>query len=85
VKAIVTVELERHGEQYMRSFLDLVAKEPAVVQAHSGAVALVRERGEVRTGELTAVGIPRCYLSRMCDEDCSSKWATAAIGQRGAA
>jgi hypothetical protein len=32
------------------------------------AVALARERGEVRTGELTAVGIPRCYLSRMCDE-----------------
>jgi Lrp/AsnC family leucine-responsive transcriptional regulator len=35
VKAIVTVELERHGEQYMRNFLDLVAKEPAVVQAYS--------------------------------------------------
>jgi Lrp/AsnC family transcriptional regulator, leucine-responsive regulatory protein len=34
VKAIVTVELERHGEQYMRNFLDLVAKEPAVVQAY---------------------------------------------------
>jgi hypothetical protein len=32
------------------------------------AVALARERGEVRTGELTAVGIARCYLSRMCDE-----------------
>ena len=32
------------------------------------AVALARERGEVRTGELTAVGIPRCYLSRMCDD-----------------
>jgi Lrp/AsnC family leucine-responsive transcriptional regulator len=35
VKAIVTVEMERHGEQYMRNFLDLVAKEPAVVQAYS--------------------------------------------------
>ncbi|WP_353042121.1 type IV toxin-antitoxin system AbiEi family antitoxin domain-containing protein [Mesorhizobium sp. M1423] len=32
------------------------------------AVALTRERGEVRTAELTAIGIPRCYLSRMCDE-----------------
>ncbi|WP_352897318.1 type IV toxin-antitoxin system AbiEi family antitoxin domain-containing protein [Mesorhizobium sp. M1340] len=32
------------------------------------AVALPRERGEVRTAELTAIGIPRCYLSRMCDE-----------------
>ncbi|WP_342215994.1 type IV toxin-antitoxin system AbiEi family antitoxin domain-containing protein [Mesorhizobium sp. L-8-3] len=32
------------------------------------AVALARERGEVRTAELTAIGIPRCYLSRMCDE-----------------
>lgn len=32
------------------------------------AVAFVREKGEVRTAELTAIGIPRCYLSRMCDE-----------------
>ncbi len=32
------------------------------------AVALARERGEVRTAELTAIGIPRCYLSRMCNE-----------------
>ena len=32
------------------------------------AVILVRERGEVRTKDLTDVGIPRCYLSRMCDE-----------------
>jgi hypothetical protein len=32
------------------------------------AIALARERGEVRTAELTAIGIPRCYLSRMCDE-----------------
>lgn len=32
------------------------------------AVALVRERGEVRTKDLTDIGIPRCYLSRMCDE-----------------
>jgi hypothetical protein len=32
------------------------------------AAALARERGEVRTAELTEIGIPRCYLSRMCDE-----------------
>jgi hypothetical protein len=32
------------------------------------AVALARERGEVRTAELTAIGVPRCYLARMCDE-----------------
>ncbi len=32
------------------------------------AVALARERGEVRTAELSAIGIPRCYLSRMCEE-----------------
>ncbi len=32
------------------------------------AVVLARERGEVRTAELTAVGIPRCYLARMCEE-----------------
>jgi DNA-binding Lrp family transcriptional regulator len=35
VKAIVTVELERHGEEHMRRFLDLVAAEPAVIQAYS--------------------------------------------------
>ncbi|ESW77998.1 hypothetical protein X770_32585 [Mesorhizobium sp. LSJC269B00] len=32
------------------------------------AVALAQERGEVRTRDLTDVGIPRCYLSRMCEE-----------------
>jgi DNA-binding Lrp family transcriptional regulator len=35
MKAIVTVHLERHGEQYMRDFLDLAAQEPAVIQAYS--------------------------------------------------
>jgi len=30
-------------------------------------VALVRERGTVRTRDLTDIGIPRCYLARMCD------------------
>lgn len=34
MKAIVTIELEHHGEQYMRRFLELVAGEPAVVQAY---------------------------------------------------
>ncbi|WP_348626772.1 type IV toxin-antitoxin system AbiEi family antitoxin domain-containing protein [Mesorhizobium sp. LSJC285A00] len=29
---------------------------------------LAQERGEVRTRDLTDVGIPRCYLSRMCEE-----------------
>ena len=33
------------------------------------AVALVEERGEVRTKDLTDIGIPRCYLSRMCQEN----------------
>ncbi|RJT28308.1 hypothetical protein D3227_34545 [Mesorhizobium waimense] len=32
------------------------------------AVALAQERGEVRTRDLTDIGIPRCYLSRMCEE-----------------
>ncbi|HTH29638.1 MAG TPA: type IV toxin-antitoxin system AbiEi family antitoxin domain-containing protein [Sphingobium sp.] len=32
------------------------------------AVALARERGKVRTAELTAAGVPRCYLARMCKE-----------------
>ena len=35
LKAVVTVELERHGEQPTRQFLDLAAKEQAVVQAYS--------------------------------------------------
>ena len=32
------------------------------------AVALANERGMVRTRDLTDVGIPRCYLTRMCEE-----------------
>lgn len=32
------------------------------------AVAFVFERGTVRTRELTEIGVPRCYLARMCDE-----------------
>ncbi|MBM2709967.1 type IV toxin-antitoxin system AbiEi family antitoxin domain-containing protein [Mesorhizobium caraganae] len=32
------------------------------------AVALARKDGEVRTCDLTTAGIPRCYLSRMCEE-----------------
>lgn len=32
------------------------------------AVALAEERGVVRTRELTDIGIPRCYLTRMCEE-----------------
>ena len=35
IKAIATVELERHGEQPTRRFLDLVRREPAVIQAYS--------------------------------------------------
>ncbi|RWO33216.1 MAG: Lrp/AsnC family transcriptional regulator [Mesorhizobium sp.] len=35
MKAIVTVELERHGEQHMRRFLELAAMEPVVIQASS--------------------------------------------------
>nr|WP_293853938.1 type IV toxin-antitoxin system AbiEi family antitoxin domain-containing protein [Sphingomonas sp. SCN 67-18] len=32
------------------------------------AVALACECGEVRTRDLTEIGIPRCYLSKMCAE-----------------
>lgn len=32
------------------------------------AVALAQERGVVRTRDLSDIGIPRCYLTRMCDE-----------------
>jgi Lrp/AsnC family leucine-responsive transcriptional regulator len=34
MKAIVTVELERHGEHHMRRFLELAALEAAVIQAY---------------------------------------------------
>ncbi|WP_353611498.1 type IV toxin-antitoxin system AbiEi family antitoxin domain-containing protein [Blastomonas sp. CCH13-E1] len=32
------------------------------------AVALARRRGVVRTKDLASIGVPRCYLSPMCDE-----------------
>jgi hypothetical protein len=32
------------------------------------AVALANERGMVRTRDLTAIGVARCYLARMCEE-----------------
>lgn len=35
MKAIITVELERHGEQHMRRFLARAAEEQAVIQAYS--------------------------------------------------
>ena len=37
------------------------------------AVALARERGLVRTRDLTEIGVPRCYLARMCDEGLLTK------------
>jgi hypothetical protein len=36
------------------------------LRAH--AVALALEKGEVRTKDLTDIGVPRCYLARMCEE-----------------
>jgi Lrp/AsnC family transcriptional regulator, leucine-responsive regulatory protein len=35
LKALVTVELKLHGEQYMRRFLDLAISEEAVAQAYA--------------------------------------------------
>ncbi|WP_295808613.1 Lrp/AsnC family transcriptional regulator [uncultured Nitratireductor sp.] len=35
LRAVVTVELKRHGEPNTRQFLDLAAKEEAVAQAHA--------------------------------------------------
>jgi hypothetical protein len=37
------------------------------------AVALAPERGVMRTCDLSYIGIPRCYLSRMCHEGLLSK------------
>src|SRR5882672_8404142 len=38
----------------------------AIAEGRPGVFA--RERGFVRTRDLTAIGIPRRYLARMCDE-----------------
>jgi Lrp/AsnC family transcriptional regulator, leucine-responsive regulatory protein len=35
IKALVTVELKLHGEQHMRRFLDIAAREEAVSQAYA--------------------------------------------------
>ncbi len=35
LKAVVTIELERHGEHYMRQFLEVASAEPAVAQAYA--------------------------------------------------
>lgn len=35
LKALVTVELHRHGEEHMRRFFDLARREPAVTQAYA--------------------------------------------------
>ena len=43
------------------------------------AVALVRERGTVRTRDLTDIGIPRCYLPGWVTRACSSRSATVSI------
>jgi len=32
------------------------------------AVALAREKGEVRTKDLADIGANRCYVTRMCEE-----------------
>ncbi|RWK92164.1 MAG: hypothetical protein EOR52_03200 [Mesorhizobium sp.] len=37
------------------------------------AVAFAQERVIVRTRELTDIGIPRCYLARMCKEGLLTK------------
>ena len=46
------------------------------------AVAHGRKKGEVRTKDLTGIGIPRCYLARMCDEGLLVKIGYGATGQR---
>jgi hypothetical protein len=44
-----------------------LAGEP-MLSLRERAVAFARKRGVVRTRDLMAIGIPRCYLARMCDE-----------------
>ena len=34
----------------------------------NGRSPLALEKGEVRTKDLTDIGVHRCYLARMCDE-----------------
>jgi hypothetical protein len=37
------------------------------------AVRLALEKGEVRTKDLTDIGVPRCYLARICEEGLLAK------------
>lgn len=37
------------------------------------AVALAKQKGEVRAKDLTAIGVPRCYLTPMCEEGLLTK------------
>jgi hypothetical protein len=38
------------------------------------AVRLALEKGEVRTKDLTEIGVPRCYLARICEEGLLVRW-----------
>jgi hypothetical protein len=51
------------------------------------AVALVESLGEARTRDLTDIGVPRCYLGKMCDEGLLIKVAYGRyrVGRRMAA
>lgn len=78
MKAIVTVELERHGEQHMRRFLELAAMEPVVIQAYSvsgstDAVLMLRLMDMDEFDTLRAV-VPRsdecgAVLHHVCDSN----------------
>ena len=46
----------------------IVAADGPMPNLRERAVMLAEKLGEVRTRDLTEVGIPRCYLTRMCEE-----------------
>ena len=60
-----TIKIRKRDRERAERILLAVGPKPSLRER---AVALARERGAVRTRDLTDIGIPRCYLARMCDE-----------------
>jgi hypothetical protein len=60
-----TIKIRKRDRERVERILLLGGPKPSLRER---AVALARERGAVRTRDLTNIGIPRCYLAQMCDE-----------------
>nr|WP_214477664.1 type IV toxin-antitoxin system AbiEi family antitoxin domain-containing protein [Mesorhizobium sp. dw_380] len=60
-----TVKVRKRDRERAERFLVAGGPKPSL---RDRAVALVRERGTMRTRDFTDIGVPRCYLARMCNE-----------------